>query len=149
MTQYDPNTLAAMVSELRAAGMSDNGIRGIFANVKDESGFNPGLSHYDQPAARFQGTEAQNAHGLYQEGGDEWNNYEAWRQKNAPGSSWADPALQTRFLAQNLKANYAPVWDALNNGTPEQGAQAFVRGYLKPRQDYADSRANAYARGVP
>ncbi len=143
---YDQNTVAAVVSELRAAGMSDNGIRALFANIRDESGFNPGLRHPDQPAW---GGEAHYAHGLSQEGGQEWNNYEAWLNKNAPGSDWRDPTLQTRFLAQNLKANYAPVWDTLNNGTAEQGAQAFVRGYLKPAQANADRRAEAYSHGVP
>ena len=38
----------------------------MFANIKHESGFNPSSRHFDQP--RFRGTEAENAHGLFQTG---------------------------------------------------------------------------------
>lgn len=143
---YDQATVAAIVSELRAAGASDNAIRGVLANVKDESGFDPGLRHPDQP--RW-GGEAHYAHGLYQEGGQEWNNYTSWLNQNAPGADWRDPTLQTRFLAQNLKSNYAPVWNAMNNGTGEQAAQNFVSGYLKPAENFRLARMNAYGGGVP
>jgi hypothetical protein len=138
-----------ITDELRAAGLSDNGIRGILANVQDESGFNPGLAHFDQPDPRFRGTEAANAHGLYQEGGDEWNNYTRWLSKNAPGHAWSDPQLQTRYLAQNLQQNYPGVWKSLNTGSAETGAQAFVNGYLKPRADHAARRSAQYAQGIP
>jgi Phage tail lysozyme len=77
--------------EWRAAGMTDDGVAGIMANVRDESNFNPRLRHPDQP--HF-GGEAHFAHGLYQEGGTEWNHYEAWIKKNYPGADWRDPALQ-------------------------------------------------------
>jgi hypothetical protein len=126
--------------------MSEAGIRGIFANIKDESGFNPSLRVADQP--RW-GGEAHYAHGLYQEGGQEWNNYDAWLRRNYPNTPWNDPVLQTRFLAQNLKDNYPSVWTTINNVTPELAAQAFLHGYLKPRADMAANRARAYERGVP
>lgn len=135
-----------MVNELRAAGMSDNAIRGILANANDESGFNPSLRHADQP--RW-GGEAHFAHGLYQEGGQEWNNYDAWRQRNYPEAPWQDAQLQTRFLAQNLKDNYPNVWKTMNSGTPEQAAQTFLSGYLKPAEPFRLARTAAYARGVP
>ena len=141
-----PSVQASIVNELRAAGMNDNAIRGILANVKDESGFNPGLRHPDQPKW---GGEAHFAHGLYQEGGQEWNNYASWLKQNAPNADWRDPQLQTRFLAQNLKENYAPVWARMNNGTPEQAAQTFVSGYLKPAENFRLQRVAAYGRGVP
>jgi hypothetical protein len=136
----------SVVNELRAAGLSENGIRGILANVNDESRFNPALRHPDQPKW---GGEAHFAHGLYQEGGQEWNNYAAWLKQNYPQASWTDPALQTRFLAENLKANYPKVWDTLHNGTAEQGAQAFVSGYLKPAAQFEAARSSKYASGVP
>ena len=135
-----------VVDELRSGGMSENGIRGVLANIKDESGFNPGLRHPDQPNW---GGEAHYAHGLYQEGGDEWNHYAGWLNQNYPGADWQDHRLQTRFLAQNLKQNYPQVWDSMNNGTPEQAAQSFVAGYLKPRSDYLSERVNRYGQGVP
>jgi hypothetical protein len=71
---------------LRKGGMSV----GVFANVGDESGFNPNLRHPDQP---HYGGEAHYAHGLYQEGGAEWNNYAAWIAKEHPDGNWRDPAL--------------------------------------------------------
>jgi hypothetical protein len=43
------------------------------------------LRHADQP--KF-GGEAHFAHGLYQEGGTEWNNYDKWMQANHPGENW-------------------------------------------------------------
>jgi hypothetical protein len=141
------NPVAQTVAdELRSHGLSENGIRGILANVNDESRFNPSLRHPDQP--RW-GGEAHFAHGLYQKGGAEWNKYSAWLQQNYPDASWTDPRLQTRFLAQNLKANYPGVWDTLHNGSPEQGAQAFVSGYLKPAAQFEYARSSKYGSGVP
>ena len=134
------------VDELKAAGANDSAIRGILWNSKDESGFNPGLRVADQP--RW-GGEAHFAHGLYQEGGAEWNNYSAWLKQNYPGADWRDPRMQTRFLAQNLQENYPAVWDRMQKGTPEQAAQAFVHGYLKPRADLDAARSSQYGRGVP
>ena len=134
-----------MARSLRAAGASDNAIRGIMANVKDESNFDPTLRHPDQPKW---GGEAHYAHGLFQEGGAEWNHYSQWLQQNHPGSDWRDPKLQTDFLAENLQQNYPGVWKAMNEGTPQQAAQAFVSGYLKPARNYEMARREAYGRGV-
>ena len=140
------NTVQDIVAELRAGGASEAAIRGILANIKDESSFNAGLRHPDQP--NWSG-EAHFAHGLYQEGGQEWNNYQAWLTKNHPNADWRDPKLQTQFLVQNLKANYPHIWDSMNKGTPEQAAQSFVTGYLRPRADLAQQRVDMYGRGVP
>lgn len=131
---------------LRQGGASENAVAGILANVNDESGFNPGLRHPDQPKW---GGEAHYAHGLFQEGGQEWNNYVDWLHENAPNGKWGDPKLQTQFLVQNLKDNYPKVWDKMNNGTREEAAQAFVSGYLKPAKQYELARRNQYASGVP
>ncbi len=135
-----------VISELRAAGMSDNGIRGVLANVRDESGFDPSLRHPDQPKW---GGEAHYAHGLFQQGGDEWNRYEAWLRQNAPGADWRDHRLQARFLAQNLKDNYPDVWKGINSATPEEAAKLFTTGYLKPASQYAQSRVANYGLGIP
>jgi uncharacterized protein (TIGR02594 family) len=127
--------------------MSDEGIAGVLANIKEESGFDPTLRHPDQP--KF-GGEAHFAHGLYQEGGDEWNHYEAWLAKNHPGADWRDPVLQSRFAAENLKTNYPKVWQKMLSGNREAAAEAYVGGYLKPAQQYQQSRiAKFQARGVP
>jgi hypothetical protein len=137
----------AVIEEWRKAGMSDEGIAGVLANIKEESGFDPTLRHPDQP--KF-GGEAHFAHGLYQEGGDEWNHYEAWLAKNHPGADWRDPVLQSRFAAENLKTNYPKVWQKMLSGNREAAAEAYVGGYLKPAQQYQQSRiAKFQARGVP
>ena len=136
---------STVAGELKNAGMSENGIRGIMANVKDESGFDPTLRHPDQP--KWSG-EAHYAHGLFQEGGQEWNNYNKWLEQNHTGADWRDPRLQTQFLAQNLKENYPAVWDKMNKGTPEEAAQAFASGYLKPRADLLQARNAQYGRGI-
>jgi hypothetical protein len=138
-----------IIDEMRASGASDSAIRGLLANVKDESAFNPTLRHFDQPSSRFRGTEAQNAHGLYQEGGDEWNKYAGWLKENHPDANWQDPGLQTKFLAENLQQNYPKVWKTMNEGTPEEAAQAFVSGYLKPAKRHEMARSSQYASGVP
>jgi tail lysozyme len=133
-----------MRDEWKRAGMSDEGIAGIMANVQDESQFNPTLRHSDQP--RFSG-EAHFAHGLYQEGGAEWNHYASWLQKNYPGADWRDPRLQSRFAAENLKKNYPGVWRQMNSGDRFHAGAAYVDGYLKPAAGYRASRVNKYLRG--
>ena len=132
--------------ELSNAGMSEAGIRGTLANVKDESSFDPGLRHPDQPKW---GGEAHYAHGLFQEGGAEWNKYAKWLEENHTGADWRDPRLQTQFLAKNLKENYPDTWEKMNKGTPEEAAQAFVSDYLKPAKQFELERRNRYGTGVP
>jgi hypothetical protein len=146
-TSYKGGAVPGIVTEeWRKAGMSDAGIAGVLANIRSESNFNPNLRHPDQP--KFSG-EAHFAHGLYQEGGTEWNNYEAWLNKNHPGSDWRDPRLQSRFAAENLKKNYPGVWERMNKGTKEQAAAAYVDGYLKPAPQYRQQRIQEYLRGIP
>ena len=125
------NRVAAGVADAwRKAGMSEAGIAGVLGNIQQESAFNPGLRHPDQP--RF-GGEAHFAHGLYQEGGDEWNHYAAWLAQAHPGGDWRDPDFQNEFAAANLKKNYPRVWAEMNRaGSPEEAAIAYRRGYLKP-----------------
>jgi hypothetical protein len=136
-----------VADEWKSAGMSDNGVRGILVNVNDESGFKPGLRHPDQPKW---GGEAHYAHGLYQEGGAEWNNYQKWLDENHAGADWRDPRLQNQFTAQNLRENYPKVWNRMNNAkTPEEAAQIFASGYLKPASGPLQSRMNKYGQGVP
>jgi hypothetical protein len=135
-----------ITEEWRKAGMSDAGIAGILANVKSESEFNPNLRHADQPKW---GGEAHYAHGLYQEGGAEWNKYDAWLKKNHPGADWRDPRLQSHFAAINLRDNYPRVWRSMNSGSKESAAQDYVSGYLKPAKHFEMSRRAQYGRGVP
>jgi hypothetical protein len=136
-----------VADEWRKAGMSEEGIAGVLANIQEESSFDPGMRHPDQP--RFTG-EAHFAHGLYSEGGEEWNNYARWLQQNYPGADWRDPRLQSRFAAENLKQRYARVWESMRTGSREQAAEAYVRGYLRPAARYQASRiAKFRRRGVP
>jgi hypothetical protein len=139
---------AIAANEWRKAGMGDTGTAGVMYNVGEESSFNPNLRHADQP--HF-GGEAHFAHGLYQEGGTEWNHYSAWLQKNYPGADWRDPALQSRFAAWNLRTNYPKVWARMKNAkTREDAAAAYASGYLKPAQQYLNSRLRSmYGHGVP
>ena len=114
----------------RAAGMSEAGVAGILGNVQQESGFKPWLRHADQP---HWGGEAHFAHGLYQEGGAEWNKYAAWLQEHHPGADWRDPKLQSVFAAENLKKNYPGVWNRMKNArSAEEAAVIYSRGYEKP-----------------
>ena len=138
---------SSVAGEFKNAGMSDNGIGGILANTKDESGFDAGMRVADQP--RW-GGEAHFAHGLFQMGGQEWNNYAKWLEENHTGADWRDPKLQTQFMVQNLKENYPAVWDRMNRAaTPGEAAQIFAAGYLKPRADLLQARSDRYAQGVP
>jgi Phage tail lysozyme len=139
---------ATAAKEWRAAGMSETGIAGVMANIQQESNFNPTLRHPDQP--HWSG-EAHFAHGLYQEGGEEWNRYAGWLGKNYPGANWQDPKLQSEFAAQNLKANYPKVWAAMQGArSREEAASAYAAGYLKPAANYLASRIAGFrSRGVP
>jgi hypothetical protein len=138
---------AVVVNEFRKAGMSDAGTAGILANITSESRFDPTLRHPDQP--RFSG-EAHFAHGLFQEGGDEWNGYAKWMAQNGY-TNWQDPALQARYAAMRLSTakEYRRTWDAMNSGSKEQAAVAYVRGYLRPAAQYQAQRSAEYSRGVP
>lgn len=143
-----------IVKQFRAAGMSDAGIAGILGNVQQESGFNPTLRHPDQP--KWSG-EAHFAHGLYQEGAQEWLNYAGWLKQNHPGGDWRDPHLQTEFMVHNLKHNkqYSGVWNRMKGATdPGQAAVDFSRGYLKPAAWAANNagraaNARGFARNMP
>lgn len=146
-TAQQAETQSVMNDELTKAGASPNAISGIMANVRDESGFNPTLRHPDQP--HF-GGEAHFAHGLYQEGGDEWNHYAQWLQQKGQSNNWKDPRLQTQFLGENLKARYPGTWQRMNAArTPGEAAQIFLREYLKPAAGPMAQRAARYGRGVP
>lgn len=116
--------------QFSAAGLSQIGVAGIMGNVGPESGWNPKSRHSDQP--NWTG-EANYAHGLYQEGGQEWNNYAAWLKKNHPDAKWDSHKLQTEFLVENLQKNYPKVWKQLHDAkTADEAANIFMRGYLKP-----------------
>lgn len=122
-----------------AAGLPASGVAALMGNITPESGFNPTLRHADQP--RFRG-EAHFAHGLFQEGGDEWNNYVAWLKNRGLDwkTSWTNPALQTDFVIHRLSTakQYANTWRALMdpNMSVEQKALMFQGGrgwgYLRP-----------------
>lgn len=140
---------ATMEAVASRGGMTPTAIAGLERNVRDESNFNPNLRHPDQP--NFSG-EARYAHGLYQEGGDEWNNYVKWIDKNAPGSDWRDPKLQTQFLTERMQDPTRPDYNrtfANMNAAPNSGVAAdqFLRGYLKPAEQYREARSAAYLSG--
>jgi uncharacterized membrane protein YgcG len=136
-----------VVDELRRAGLPESAIAGILKNIQDESGFNPNLRHPDQP--KF-GGEAHFAHGLFQEGGHEWNNYAKWLKENHPGASWQDPRLQTKFLTERLRTGYPALWKKLRESrSGPDSAVDFLREYLKPALPHQRSRADRYRRGVP
>src|SRR6516165_10112912 len=150
-TAYTGNKQAvaqSVTSELRAQGFSEPAIAGILYNIGQESNFDPTLRHPDQP--RY-GGEAHYAHGLFQEGGDEWNTMSAQLQ----GRNWQDPVEQARFVAGRLKGDignpqYAEVFRALQAArTPEEAAKVFARGYLKPADRYLSSRIADISRGIP
>src|SRR5215831_9697215 len=138
-----------VASELRAQGFSEPAIAGILYNVGQESSFDPTLRHPDQPAF---GGEAHYAHGLFQEGGGEWNTFAS---DPARAAAWQDPTQQTRYIAGRLKGDigdksYANVYIALQNAkTPEEAAKIFARGYLKPADRYLASRFRDIDRGIP
>jgi hypothetical protein len=130
-----------IASDWGASGMSKQGIAGLLRNVSEESGFNPSSREADQP--HF-GGEAHFAHGLYQEGGSEWNNYSAWLTKNHPGADWRDPHLQNEFTIWNLQNRYPGVWNRMQNArTSSEAHDAFMQGYLRPAAGAAASRLGA------
>jgi hypothetical protein len=139
--------VAPAIDAWRAAGMPDHAIAGVLHNIKEESGFDPTLRHPDQPNW---GGEAHFAHGLYQEGGAEWNHYQSWLGTNHPGADWRDPGLQSQFAAWNLKTNYPATWQKMvSASTPEQAASIYASEYLKPALPYLRSRIQSInARGV-
>jgi hypothetical protein len=149
----DPRTTSGVRSTMEAVaargGMTPNAIAGLERNVRDESNFNYNLRHPDQPG--FSG-EARFAHGLYQEGGDEWNNFVKWIDQNHPGSDWRDPKLQTQYTVERLQDPTRPDYNrtfAGMNTAPNSGVAAdqFLRGYLKPAAEHLATRSASYLRG--
>jgi hypothetical protein len=142
------NHLRTFADTARQEGASDNAILGIGVNIRDESGGNPGLVGKGDQRGRFKG-EANNAHGLFQFGGDNWTKYEDWRNENYPDSKWEDPSLQTKFLVQQLKTEQPETWRRMNEAkTPGEAAQIFLHEYEKPAARYASARHEQYGRGV-
>lgn len=137
-------TLDTVGSTLTQAGLPPSAVNAIWANVISESAGNPTLRHPDQP--RW-GGEAHYAHGLYQEGGAEWNRYAQWLN----GRDWRDPALQTQFLAANIQTRYPRLWSKLMdpNRSQEQKAVDFMAEYLRPAGRYQATRSSQYRRGIP
>jgi tail lysozyme len=118
------------------AGATPNAIEGVKFNIGEESGFNPNLRHPDQP--HFTG-EAHYAHGLTQEGGEEWNRM----QKFLGEKPWQDPQNQMDFAAWNLKTNYPSTWKKMNDAPDWQhAAEIYAREYLKPASEYLENRVN-------
>jgi hypothetical protein len=136
----------AVADELRKGGLSEEAIAGILANIGSESNFDPTLRHPDQPG--FTG-EPHYAHGLYQEGGAEWNNYSRWLRENHPGKSWQDPRLQTQFLLHRLQTGYPKLWEKLKHSGRTGAAIAFLREYLNPAKRHQNERARQYQKGLP
>jgi hypothetical protein len=140
---------ATMEAVASRGGMTPNAIAGLERNVRDESNFNYNLRHPDQPG--FSG-EARFAHGLYQEGGDEWNNFVKWIDQNHPGSDWRDPKLQTQYTVERLqdpsRADYNRTFAGMN-AAPNSGVAAdqFLRGYLKPAAEHLATRSASYLSG--
>jgi hypothetical protein len=143
-----------VANRLRQEGLSENAIAGMLANIRDESNFIPSLRHADQP--RY-GGEAHFAHGLFQEGGAEWNTWAADMRSRGldPNEAWKDPEEQARFVAGRLKGTignqqYAGLLRRMQAArSPGEAAAAFVRGYLKPAAAYQAARSAKYLSGVP
>jgi hypothetical protein len=128
-----------VANTLSNAGLSDNAIAGIMQNIGDESGGRPGLI----------GDRGQSA-GLYQfNRGGQWPNYARWLRQHGR-SDWQNPALQTRFVADWLKANNPRAWAAMNAArTPGEAANIFLRAFENPAPYYLASRSSRYMHGVP
>jgi hypothetical protein len=149
----DPRTTSGVRSTMEAVaargGMTPAAIGGMERNVKDESNFNYNLRVPDQP--KFSG-EAHYAHGLFQEGGAEWNNMVKWINDKYPGSDWRDPKLQTEYVVERMqdpsRADYNRTF-ANMNAAPNSGVAAdqFLRGYLKPAAQHLETRSANYLRG--
>ena len=140
-------SVSSTISAWRNAGMPDQAIAGVLHNIREESNFDSTLRHPDQPNW---GGEAHFAHGLYQEGGAEWNHYQSWLGANHPGADWRDPNLQSQFAAWNLKTNYPDTWAKMASArTPEQAASIYASEYLRPAlPNLRDRIARINARGV-
>jgi len=140
---------ATMEAVAARGGMTPNAIAGLERNVRDESNFNYNLRHPDQPG--YSG-EAHYAHGLFQEGGAEWNNFVKWIDQNHPGSDWRDPKLQTQYTVERLqdpsRADYNRTFVGMN-AAPNSGVAAdqFLRGYLKPAAEHLAARSASYLSG--
>jgi hypothetical protein len=150
---YSNQDVARTVTgELKAQGFSDNAIAGILYNVGKESAFDPTSRIPDQP--RYSG-EAHFAHGLFQEGGDEYNQMAAHLANRDTPGVWHDPLEQTRFVAGRLKGEignnqYADTMKALQNArTREEAARVFASGYLKPAANQLAARNYDISRGIP
>lgn len=146
---YARNDVATTASAAwRNAGASPSAVAGVMFNINEESSFNPSLRHPDQP--RFDPSDERHyAHGLYQEGAEEWTRYEGWLKANHAGADWRDPQLQSEFAAWNLKTNYPDTWARMNAAkTPEEAAAIYAREYLRPAAANLQSRLTKIGQGV-
>ena len=143
-------TAQIVANQLRAQGYKEHVIAGILQNADSESGMNPANKHFDQP--RFRGTEAQNAHGLWQFGGKEYNDWMKWMDKKGyPRDKWTDPRIQAEWIGDRIKdPQYAKLKKRLDEATTkEEAAVAFLQDYERPAAKHRAARTNKYERGVP
>jgi hypothetical protein len=136
---------ATVANTLAGMGASPNFIAGVFANIPDESSWNPTSSHYDQPGySRY--NEAAYSHGLLQEGGPDWPAF----QQFLNGRDWRNPQLQMEFMMHHFRQNYPQAFARMNAAqSPRIAAQIFVQQYLRPSYENMIRRSGKYSRGVP
>src|SRR5262249_50406250 len=66
------------------------------------------------------------------------------------GADWRSPQLQSEFAAWNLKNNYPGTWARMNAAvTPQDAAAIYAREYLKPADQYLQSRLTKIYGGAP
>lgn len=124
---------ANVANALAGAGLSDNAIAGMMANIASESAWRP-----------WETGDRGASHGLFQMQGDKWRDYNRFL-----GGRASSPQLQAQFVAQWMRQNAPDAWRSMNNArSPGQAAQIFLRAFEKPAWVYQLQRNAQYGRGV-
>jgi Phage tail lysozyme len=129
---------AAFFAPLRAAGVPEHVIAGMDMNIRDESGWNPGINEQNPTVPGSRG-----GFGLYQTTGDRRIALEAMAKKR--GVDPSDPRLQGEFwVHEAFGPENAAYRKMLATRTPQEAAVAIVRDFLRPAKEHRDARAARY-----
>lgn len=123
-------------------GLPEHVAQGVVANLKDESGLNPGINEANPLVKGSRG-----GFGLAQWTGPRRREIEAYAKER--GANVADPNVQLDFLVHELGTSEKKAGDKLlASKNANEAAQTFLTGFLRPAQEHQNSRSAKYARAL-
>jgi len=127
-----------IVEGLVQRGLPQHIAEGFAMNMKDESGFDPGINERNPLVKGSRG-----GYGLYQLTGPRRRQYEKFAGQR--GSDYADPNAQLDFLMWELENTEKNAANSIfNTRTAREAGAAIVNKFLRPHESHRAKRASKY-----